>query len=197
MKFASSELTKLCLYIVLSFTIAALWTPFLYGWGKSLADYTAAHETWGALEWLGNKAGRAHFDRYFKRALVVTALVLLWPLIRSLRSSRSEPRVTLLPFSQLSTWRDMAAGWVMASGVFAVLAVVVVWKGYFLLQGEVSGGSFVECSACCAIISLIEEYLFRGSFKGPGYLWAWFMPSFGVLCCLCGSLYSASWGLVE
>ena len=167
MKFLQSELSKLILYLLASFILAALWTPWLYSWGKDLADFTASNETFAALEWLGEKAERAKFDRYFKRALMVTAVVLLWPLIRSLRAGSSRKRTVLLPLKRGATWRDMVAGLLMAAGVFAVLAVVVVWKGNFVIRQEVDWLKICLAALPVAVVvSLIEEYLFRGVLYG-------------------------------
>ena len=164
MSFLRSNFIKLLSYLVLSFVLAALFTPFLFSWGKGLAAYAAENETVGFLEWLGEKAERGKFDRYFKRSLMLFALLLIWPLILWVKSGpKDDAKKEKAKRQKKEVWRDFGAGAVLAGGLFIILAVVAVMKGYFLPKDEVDWVKELSTVVGVAVVvALIEEYVFRG-----------------------------------
>lgn len=170
MDWIKKDITKLFLFIFSSFILAALLTPQLYTAGKSLAEYTASNETAAALEWLGKKAERAQYGRYFKRSLVLCALILLYPLILWLRKPQTEREKTPLRQRITPTKKDCGVlffGFLLASSTFALLGWLVVHLDFY----QVKNGSQLIKTAVNSLttafsVSVIEELIFRGLLLG-------------------------------
>ncbi|MGJ8672225.1 lysostaphin resistance A-like protein [Rubritalea sp.] len=160
------ELVKLFLFIALSFLGAALLAPHLYGWGKDLAAEAAVSDLSSPMEWLANKCERAKFSRYFNRALMACALILLYPLIRSLRS-KGETSVKA-PFLQRihpgkQGWKDIGMGLLFSAGFLTLLVITLYQLGWTEIDPKFSLGKAIQKAIIPAIIvSLLEEWLFRG-----------------------------------
>lgn len=170
-RFFQHELVKLFLFITISFLGAALVAPHLYGWGKDLA---ASHGPFltepefgdAPIIWLAEKCDSAQFSRYFNRALMACALILLYPLIRSLRSKGQS--TIKAPFLQRikpgkQGWKDLAAGILFSAGFLTLLVYTLYQLGWTTLDPEFALGKAIQKAIIPAIIvSLLEEWLFRG-----------------------------------
>lgn len=170
MNIFKKDITKLFVYIALSFLLGALLTPHLYNAGKSLAVYVAENDAAAPLEWLGKKAERAEYGRYFKRALVLMALVLLYPLILWMRrpSEKKEKKAFWLRINpRLSGGRDFLFGFIIAAGLFAVLGIVAVSKGYFIEKENARHlKTAIDAIPTALAVGVIEELVFRGLLLG-------------------------------
>ncbi|MFC5051143.1 CPBP family intramembrane glutamic endopeptidase [Rubritalea spongiae] len=162
---------KLFLFIILSFLGAALLSPHLYAWGKDLAathgPFLTEPEFWDSPTiWLAEKCDSARFSRFFNRSLMATALLLLFPLIRSLRSKGTTG--VKAPFSQRikpgpQGWKDLAAGLLFSAGFLTLLVVTIYLLGWTEMESDFSLGKAIQKAIVPAIIvSLLEEWLFRG-----------------------------------
>ena len=171
------DIIRVLAYIIISFLLAAVISPLLFKAGKNFAEVFLNKETTDFLTWLAKKAAKAEFDTYFKRSLIIAALLGLWPLIHALKSSR--------PIGQQSMWstmfskpansgsnkwiagpKQLGSGLLISSGVFLIMVLVIHLMGWrswdqsvtiqevpsFALKGLQTG----------ILVSLVEEILFRG-----------------------------------
>ncbi|WP_018970440.1 CPBP family intramembrane glutamic endopeptidase [Rubritalea marina] len=161
------DLFKLFLFIVASFVGAALLSPHLYSWGKDLAAEAAVAELSAPMEWLAKKCDNARFSRYFNRALMATALVLLFPLIKSLRRKGGE-KEEKKPFlqrinPQARGWRDLALALGFSAGFLTLLVALLYQLGWIETADDfVFAKAFQKAIIPAIIVSLLEEWLFRG-----------------------------------
>lgn len=165
------ELTKLFLFIFLSFVGGALLAPHLYSWGKDLATahgpFNGDPNFWDSpIVWLAEKCDSAKFERYFKRALMACAVLLLFPLIKSLRSKEKATEKQPLPQRinpGLQGSKDIGVGFLIAASFLMVLVVGLFSLGWIEFKEELKWGRAIQKALTTAIIvSLLEEWLFRG-----------------------------------
>lgn len=165
------ELVKLFLFVVLSFTGAAILAPHLYGWGKDLAAECAPFAKdpvfWDSPKiWLAEKCDSAEFSRYFNRSLMATALILLFPLIKSLRqkgTTEVKPPFLQRVNPQAQGFKDLAMGLLLSIGFLTALVVLLHQLGWLTMEESPDIGKAIQKAIIPAIIvSLLEEWLFRG-----------------------------------
>jgi uncharacterized protein len=165
------ELVKLFLFIFLSFVGASLLAPHLYAWGKDLAALHAPFVEepifWDSPTiWLAEKCDSAKFPRYFKRALMGTAILLLYPLISSLKNEVTEKNK--IPLSQRiklgnQDWKDLGIGLLFSAGFLTLLVLTIYQLGWTQMADKIEIGKAIQKAIIPAIIvALIEEWLFRG-----------------------------------
>lgn len=175
-------------YVVLSFLLAALLSPPLYQIGKGFAEASASRETVDGAAWLAAKAAKATFPVYFKRALLISALILLFPLLhvlklkvdpRKLRESRwsiylpqvIRDREVGQPLERNQrAWLHLGLGLAFSSGFFLFMALLLIQIGWFQWQPDASFSAFGKALTgavfAAALIAIVEEALFRGALLG-------------------------------
>lgn len=177
-------------WVAASLLLAAIISPWLYQAGKWLAEVAAQRELPGLLEWLASACGRAKFGRFFDRALLVSALLLLPPLFRRIRRLReTRPHGTeLLKLGWRRASIQLVAGCLLAGGILWALCGFVEWTGAFVDRPSSLGlGRFAsKVLLPAAGASLVEEWLFRGVLLG---LWLRFARP--LAACLGSSLLFA------
>ena len=146
------DAAKLFAYFVAVVFVGAILAPLLF-WG---AQILAAQ---GILTFLT----RYDFESFFHRALLVTALVFLWPLLRSLhlRSFR-DLKLEKNPHSL----RDVIAGLLLSALPLACTGMVLLLAKVFLLKTTIPWASIGAITAAAAVVPLIEETFFRGLMLG-------------------------------
>jgi membrane protease YdiL (CAAX protease family) len=146
------DAARLLLYLAGVVLLGALVAPLLFWSGQSLIG----HGFWPSL-------GRFDFETYFHRALLLAALVLLWPLLRAL---------------QISSWCDLAlernprAGSDLAFG-FALAAVPLLCCGAVIIAIHIYSlrpvflwQKMPSVLVAASIVPILEELLFRGFILG-------------------------------
>lgn len=180
-----SDITKLVLYVVSCFLLAALVTPWLYNAGMFLADFTKNGGTNGFFDWLGGKARDADYPTFFKRALLLCGLLLLPPLLFALRMSgrnkvrHNSPWSLYLPDHAVAPalgqpltnprrgWTQLPAGFLIAGGLLFSMGMVLLSSGWFVWEGNIDWPKSLKKAVVPAIsASLIEELIFRGALLG-------------------------------
>ncbi|MDB4544673.1 CPBP family intramembrane metalloprotease [Akkermansiaceae bacterium] len=153
--------------------LAAVISPLLYKAGKNFAEVFAHKDTTDSLVWLGKKAAKAEFDTYFKRSLMLAALLGLWPLIHSLKSHRRQEQDSIWASlfqrpsaSLLSGPRQCGTGFFVSAGAFLIMALLIQILGWRIWDPTVSTSeipsiAFKSIQSAIAV-SLVEEVLFRG-----------------------------------
>ncbi len=164
---ASSDVFKVWLYVAASVLLGAWLSPLVYNAGKALAEVSSAKQTNGALEWLADRCRTADFQDFFTASLLLFAGILFLPMIQSLRgrsSRRGEQRLGKNPRG----WRQIAAGFLLVTMVFFLLATVLVPAG--VIEWKNPGTSMTRMllsNLTCAFgFAVFQELLFRGIAMG-------------------------------
>jgi uncharacterized protein len=106
---------------------------------------------------------RFDFESFFHRALLICALVFLWPLLRALRI-RSPGDLQLHRNSQ--RWRDLAVGWLLAVIPIGCTAIALFANGRFILKNSIPWSAIGAVIAASVAVPIIEEFFFRGFILG-------------------------------
>ena len=190
-----SDVLKILAYMVISLLTGALLAPWLYTAGKALAEVSQGKATNGFIEWLSASCRKADFPIFFNRALMISAFVLVFPLIQWLNIERGKLAFRDTPWSLRLPEAAVAAnvgqplkrnqrgplsllfGFVIAASSTLLMGLLLVQAGAFVWrQGLVSPGGVVvavdgwkvvrSAMGPAAVVSLIEEVLFRGVLLG-------------------------------
>ncbi|MGC3988279.1 MAG: CPBP family glutamic-type intramembrane protease [Chthoniobacteraceae bacterium] len=146
------EIGKILVYLAAVLTLGALLAPPLFWLGQ-----WAAH--WPLLKGLGDFG----FQKYFNRAELIAAVVLLWPLIRSLRVTgwrdlglRHDPM----------RWPHLFAGFVIGGLVVIAMATGFLVTGFYQLRGHPDWAALPLIFLSAVVVATLEETLFRGLLLG-------------------------------
>ena len=146
------DAARLLLYLAGVVLLGALVAPPLFWLGQSLIAY-------GILPSLA----RFDFESYFHRALLIAALILLWPLLRALR---------------VASWRDLDLGKNPRAGAdlgmgFAIAAIpllccgaVIIAINIYSLRQAFLWHKMPTVLIAASIVPILEELLFRGFILG-------------------------------
>ena len=149
-----NDLRKLLLYLVASLVLGAALAPVLFRGAQWLAGQ-------GIFTSLATQA----FQRYFNRSVQIVAILLLWPLIRSLRV-RSLGELGLQYDRQ---WlRRTVIGFVAAVALMAVMSLVIHLFGGILCRPPEQRAlhQWPKVVLTAVTVGFIEECIFRGAFLG-------------------------------
>lgn len=144
---------------------------FLYVLLVLLGGALAAPQAWHMIqtmppEWLGGLVGKVQgmpFHRYLSRSLQVAAILLLWPLLRSLKI-RSLRELGLRPSP--SPGRDLILGLMLGAGGALFLETWLIGGGFFGWSGGWSGAVVPRILLTAVVVASLEEFLFRGVVLG-------------------------------
>ncbi len=121
-----------------------------------MAQWLATH---GILAFLA----RYDFESFFHRALLLAAVVLLWPLLRSARVRRQRD----LGIAPNEHWlRDLCFGFLIAAGPLLCCALLLVYLDVYSWQASTSWQAVGAVVLAALAVPVIEEMLFRGLFLG-------------------------------
>lgn len=180
-----SDATKLVLYLVSCFLLAALLTPWLHNAGTVLGELTLESSINPAVDYVGEHARKADFPVYFKRSLLIAALLLLLPLLFSMKLRnepaplRNSPWSVYLPSRAVaqaegqplrnSKWGplQLLIGFFLAAGLLFGMGWLLLSMGWFSLKDPIPWDKAWKKSVGPSITaSLLEEIVFRGVFLG-------------------------------
>ena len=162
---SSPALPKLLLYLLAVMFGGALLSVPLFHFGKAAHGWlstSSLHDT-GLVKWLLAEIERAQFTRYFNRAVLVCAIVFIWPFMRWVRLER-----TLLP-----AWRPFMAGlkqgaisFVLAAGLLLALGFIFLQLGAYQLRPDPRWWKLGEPITAALGAGIVEEFFFRGLLLG-------------------------------
>lgn len=159
---------KVSLWLVGTMVLGAVLAPWIFAGGKTYAAWVAADESRAAMPvigWVGNMADHADFKRYFNRAMLVSALVLLWPLIRAMRSKDAAAGFGLEKNPR--RWVHLLIGWVFASGILLAMGFTFQSIGFFNMTDPADWGSWLTTALIAGLgAAIMEEIFFRGLLMG-------------------------------
>jgi uncharacterized protein len=140
-----SDVLKIFAYVAATLILAAVISPWLYQLGKGLAEVTADKQTNGMIRYVAEAAGRADFPKFYDRAMMLSALVLLFPLTAWLQlgrppgSYRDTPWSLRLPDNVVVSdlgqpLRRNPQGWLQFGTGFILAAGLLLLSGWMMLQ---------------------------------------------------------------
>jgi membrane protease YdiL (CAAX protease family) len=146
------DAAKLLAYLAATLLFGALLAPPLY-WAVEAAN---------ARGWLTFLA-QFDFEKFFHRALLIGALVFLWPLIRSL-DVRSWRDLGLRP--NPNRWRDAGVGFGVAAVPLFCFGALLLLVGVYSVRSTVAPIALLERTGAALVVPFLEEPLFRGLILG-------------------------------
>lgn len=153
---------KLIAYFAAVMVGAAILTPVLFWAGKSFATSMDASGSEG-FGWLSSALRRGDFSRYFNRAVLIMAIVLVYPMVRLAGFDRS-----LFPkWSPASSGlRHCLVGFFAAAALLLLLGWGLIGGGAYKLKPEPSWSSVGSALIAAFSVGFIEEFFFRGALLG-------------------------------
>jgi len=146
------DAARLLLYLAGVVLLGAVVAPPLFWLGQSLI----AH---GILPSLA----RFDFESYFHRALLIAALILLWPLLRTLRIGSW--RGLALEKNPLAG-EDLAIGFAIAAIPLLCCGAVIIALHVYSLRHGFLWQKMPTVLVAASIVPVLEELLFRGFILG-------------------------------
>jgi membrane protease YdiL (CAAX protease family) len=103
------------------------------------------------------------FEAFFHRALMVGALLFLWPFLRWLGIKKLHD----LGLVRNERWgRDAGIGFLISALPTLGCGIFLVAFGNYTLRGHVAWGAVAAVGGAAVVVPVIEEALFRGLFLG-------------------------------
>ncbi len=162
---------KIVLYFIAVFFLGALLAPPLF-WGVEKLRPAAERHDW--LSYQNEKDGSceakgvcafldADFAKVSNRAILLSAVFLLWPLFRVLRiHSVAELGLQKNPHR----WRDFAVGSGVSIAVMTVLALILLKLDIYKMKAPTPWSGLIGIAAKGVTIGIVEEWMFRGAILG-------------------------------
>jgi membrane protease YdiL (CAAX protease family) len=146
------DIAKIFAYLAGVILLGALLAPPLY-WG---ANWLAAHGIFPVL-------AEFQFQKYFNRAALISALLLLWPTIRWLHVGGWRD----LGIEPDPRWRQhLLAGFLIAGIAVAAMAFIYVQLGIYRIRDVIAWGKVPVVLLSAVTVAFLEEALFRGAILG-------------------------------
>jgi membrane protease YdiL (CAAX protease family) len=143
---------RLLVYFAATILIGALLAPILF-WA---AQWLAGHGVLPAL-------ARFDFESFFHRALLIAAVVLLWPLLRSIQV-RTMSDLQLAPDPKWQ--RHLLAGFVFSAIPLLCCGAMLIALHIFALRLALTWLTFAKIIGASIAVPAIEEVFFRGLVLG-------------------------------
>jgi membrane protease YdiL (CAAX protease family) len=147
------DLARILVYFIAVIVLGALLAPPLYWLGQAVAAR-------GVMTFLSETP----FQKFFNRAVLIAAILLIWPMTRWLRIGGWR-ELGLDPDPQW--WRRLLVGFTIAGCIVATMAVVYVGFGIYHWKDPLPKLGVVPALLISAIcVAVLEEALFRGAIFG-------------------------------
>jgi CAAX protease family protein len=146
------DAARLLVYFAATVLLGALLAPVFYWAGQWLV----AHQIFPSL-------ARFRFETFFDRTLLVAALALLWPLLRSIRV-RTIGDLDLAPNPK--GWCDALAGFVFSAVPLLCIGALLIALHIFSLRFAMTWGGAARIIGASIAVPVIEEAFFRGLLLG-------------------------------
>lgn len=156
---------KLLAYFAAVLLGGAVLAPMLFAGGQWLLEIVRnpARQNPGALAWLESELSKAGFTRFFNRAVLIAALVAVWPLIRWVGIERSVlPKWS--PFS--SGLRHFVIGFCFAAVLLLLLGWAFCSAGVYKLRPDAPWLALGAPLFAAVSVGIVEEFFFRGALLG-------------------------------
>jgi uncharacterized protein len=146
------DAAKLLTYLVATVLLGALLAPPLFWTAQWFVEY-------GRLTFLA----RFDFETFFHRALLVAAVILVWPFARSL----SLRGLGDLQIETNRNWRrDLGTGFVCSAVPLICCAAILLATPVYSIKNLIDWAAVGKAVVAAAVVPLIEETFFRGFVLG-------------------------------
>lgn len=159
------DILKIALYLVATILLASLLAPLLFWMGRAIVegDWLAFLGDTAPREYLYRVMATSDFERYFNRAVLISAVILLAPLIFWMR---------------IRSWRDFGLRrnprWLTDAGVgvgaaavpMLILAAILIGGGWYEWADPLPWRRVGSILMTAVGVSLVEETFFRGAMLG-------------------------------
>ena len=152
------SLEKIFFYLLISVLAGALVAPWIY---LTIQGWDASH--WGSLSSFVASLQSMPFHRYFSRSVQISALILLWPIVRWLGMYHLAD-FSLYPNNHARA--DLLLGSVAALVPLLFLEIFFIWKGWYVLTPSFHPALLLKFLAAASVVALLEEFFFRGLLLG-------------------------------
>lgn len=157
----STPAAKLLVYILASFLLAAALCPWVYDLGQWFSGIHS--NSTGLPGYLAEKAKDAPYSRYFKRCIILAALVLvppyLWWKKRSASDQFTPPKLSWQP----SLARHLYWGALISFFSVFLLGASLQGAGWYEIKDSIDWGkAFKKACVAAFFVALVEELFFRG-----------------------------------
>lgn len=128
----------------------------------------AAPPLFWAAQWLAGHGifpalAAFDFEAFFHRALMLGALLFLWPFLRWLRIRNAGD----LGLARNRHWlRDLGIGFLISALPVICCEIILVQRGIYSMRAVVAWTSVGQVVLTALVVPLLEEALFRGLFLG-------------------------------
>jgi membrane protease YdiL (CAAX protease family) len=146
------DAARLVAYFAATILFGALAAPFLFWAAQAFAE----HGIFPAL-------ARFDFESFFHRALLLGAIVFLWPFLRwvGIRNRRD------LGLEPNRSWlRDVGVGFFLSMAPVLLCEIFLIARGFYSMRPDPAWSAIAAIIPTAVIVPLIEEGLFRGLFLG-------------------------------
>jgi len=150
-------LGQILLYLAATVLIGALLTPPLYWMAHAAAGQVRS-------AWLDGFLAKTDFERFFHRAVMITALGLLWPLLRALRIKNFGHDLGLARDPR--RWWRLGAGFLLALVTLLALGGILIFAGVYRMHSHLDYKKLAWLPLTAIVVSVLEEILFRGALQG-------------------------------
>lgn len=162
------KLVVVAAYVAGVIVLGALLAPFLFWGGKHVVAQGWLADGWA--QGLHGSMDRAHFSRYFNRAILLAAVLLIGPVLGALRGGGSaeklgwRERLDITP--NAFWWQHGLLGLVVAGGSLLSLGYWYVSQDWYAMKDSTSPWLQIVLGAMGTglAVGLLEEIVFRGAF---------------------------------
>ncbi len=193
----ASDSLKVWLYAAASVAGGAWISPWLYNAGKALAEVTQSKRTNALLDALADWCREAGFPEFYQMGLLLTAVILLLPLIEWLKlggkakageagswSLRLPAGARLGPTGQPLEKSGLGAahlitGFLLSGSIFLLIGCGLAGAGAFEWNGGTAGVRAVaKLFFLTSVMVVVQECVFRGA--ALGIFFRWLRPSAAI-----------------
>lgn len=166
--FFQSSLWKILAFLFGTVVLSAIFAPFLYLGGKHVVAQGWLEGTF--LEGINGSLDRGKFSRYFNRAVLLAALLLISPTLKWMNSDKSK-RPSVREFLGLESnphpWRHLLIGFLVAGSSLLLLGWFYVSHGWYIPSETEKAIASVLLSALgtALAVGFLEEFVFRGALQ--------------------------------
>ena len=146
------EIRSILLFLAGTALFGALLAPWLFRGGRALAAQ-------GVAPFLGT----VDFAQYFDRAVLVAAVALLWPTLRTLRIG-SRAGLGIEPDAR--GWTHLAVGFLAGFACLGLFAAVALHFEVYKFKPSPPWSDLAKVAVSAGVVAVLEEWLFRGAFLG-------------------------------
>lgn len=166
--FFRSDVFKILVFAVGTIVLGALLAPLLFWGGKMLVAKEVLKG--GFLDGLHGSMERGMFARYFNRAVLGGALIMLWPILRWMNSGKPVAKESLLHRLDLEAnpvwWKHSLIGFFAAAIPILLLGWIYVSLDLYQMRSNPAhslSAILLGALGTGFAVAFLEEFVFRGA----------------------------------